>query len=147
MKQRSFFGCSAYRDGCRIICDNNNGKPGPVIERTDTPSAKQIAYAQSIARHDGLSISDETLGSSKALHAWIDQACASMPVRPASDAQRHFIADLIEQKQLKPPKGWPDALMYADASAFITEHYGGKTKSSATRKRKPVIADSLSASH
>lgn len=132
---RSFFGCSAYRDGCSVICENDAGKPGAVIARTDTPSEKQVAYAETIAQQTGLPPPTNTLSSSRDLAAWIDHARASMPPRPASDAQRAYIAVLIEQTQSQPPRGWPDALSKDEASAFITRHKGGKREATPTRKR------------
>lgn len=134
-KSRSFFGCSGYRDGCMVICENDKGKPGAVIERTDTPSEKQIAYAQTLAKETGISLSEDVLGSSKALSAWIDTSRAAVPPRPASEAQCGYIAKLIEQKGLKPPAGWPDGLTSDVAGAFISKH-NDKPKSKATRKRK-----------
>ena len=135
-KSTSFFGCSGYRDGCMVICENDNGTPGAVIERTDTPSEKQITYAQTIAKETGITLSEGTLGSSKALSAWIDASRAAVPPRPASEAQCGYIGKLIEEKGLKPPAGWPDGVTSDVASAFISKHKGGKAKATAARKRK-----------
>ena len=136
-KSRSFFGCSGYRDGCPVICENDNGKPGAVIERSDTPSEKQAAFAKRIAEENGLSLPDEVMASAKALSEWIDKAIAAAPPRPASDKQRDFIATLIEQNGLEPPKGWPDNVTSDVASAFISKNgKSGKSKPKTTRKRK-----------
>lgn len=136
-KSRSFFGCSGYRDGCPVICENDNGKPGAVIERSDTPSEKQAAFAKRIAEENGLSLPEEVMASAKALSVWIDEALAAAPPRLASDKQREFIATLIEQNGLEPPKGWPDNVTSDAASAFISKNgRSGKSKTKTTRKRK-----------
>lgn len=132
-KSRSFFGCSGYRDGCPVICENDNGKPGAVIERSDTPSEKQAAFAKRIAEENGLSLPEEVMASAKALSVWIDEALAAAPPRLASDKQREFIATLIEQNGLQPPAGWPDNVTSDVASAFISKNGKGGKKSA--RKR------------
>lgn len=135
-KSRSFFGCSGYRDGCPIICENDNGKPGAVIERSDTPSEKQAAFAKRIAEENGLSLPEEVMASAKALSVWIDEALAAAPPRLASDKQREFIATLIEQNGLQPPVGWPDNVTSDVASAFISKNGKAKGKSKPARRRK-----------
>lgn len=135
-KSRSFFGCSGYRDGCPVICENDNGKPGAVIERSDTPSEKQAAFAKRIAEENGLSLPEEVMASAKALSVWIDEALAAAPPRLASDKQREFIATLIEQNGLQPPAGWPDNVTSDVASAFISKNGKAKGKSKPARRRK-----------
>lgn len=135
-KSRSFFGCSGYRDGCPVICENDNGKPGAVIERSDTPSEKQAAFAKRIAEENGLSLPEEVVASAKALSVWIDEALAAAPPRLASDKQREFIATLIEQNGLQPPAGWPDNVTSDVASAFISKNGKAKGKSKPARRRK-----------
>ena len=135
-KSRSFFGCSGYRDGCPVICENDNGKPGAVIERSDTPSEKQAASAKRIAEENGLSLPEEVMASAKALSVWIDEALAAAPPRLASDKQREFIATLIEQNGLQPPAGWPDNVTSDVASAFISKNGKAKGKSKPARRRK-----------
>lgn len=135
-KSRSFFGCSGYRDGCPVICENDNGKPGAIIERSDTPSEKQAAFAKRIAEENGLSLPEEVMASAKALSVWIDEALAAAPPRLASDKQREFIATLIEQNGLQPPAGWPDNVTSDVASAFISKNGKAKGKSKPARRRK-----------
>lgn len=125
---RTFFGCSGFRDGCPVICENDNGKPGAVIERTDNPSEKQIAFAKKLAQEGERELSEETLASAKALKVWIDGALAAAPPRMASDSQCQLVAKLIEEKSIEPPAGWPDSLTLEKASAFISKHMGGKGK-------------------
>jgi len=132
---RKFFGCTGYRDGCEVLCEDDNGKPGPVIVRSDTPSDKQIEFARKLAGEQNLALPAETVASYKLLKVWIDKAKASAPPRLASDAQCRIIAKLIEEKGLEPPKGWPEACTMDAAGAFLDKHLS-KKKGKSSGKRK-----------
>jgi DNA topoisomerase-1 len=118
-KGRSFWGCSGYRDGCLLICEDDDGKPGNIIEHPDTPSDKALAFAQKIAAENRLTIPDETFVSAKKLGMWIDDVLKKSPPRKASEKQISFIRSIIEKNSVEPPAGWPDSLTAKEASGFI----------------------------
>ncbi|WP_217577464.1 type I DNA topoisomerase [Mesorhizobium sp. GbtcB19] len=78
---RSFWGCSGYREGCHVICENDGGKPGSSLERTHGPSDKALAFARKIESAHGLTIPAEAIASAKKLGTWIDDALKKKPLR------------------------------------------------------------------
>ncbi|WP_292444247.1 type I DNA topoisomerase [Mesorhizobium sp.] len=118
-KGRSFWGCSAYRQGCTVICEDNGGKPGAVVTRANKPSDKALAFARDIATQKGVTVPDGALCSSAELGAWIDRALDDRPVVRASPKQIELIQSLLSQGSAEPPKGWPSDVTAKAASAFI----------------------------
>ncbi|GAA5544262.1 DNA topoisomerase [Brucella sp. NBRC 113783] len=115
-KGRSYFGCTGYRDGCEVLCEDNNGQPGPIIALT--PSEKQLELARKLAAEQGISIPDEALSHSRKLREWIDGALVN--ARP-SEKQIEFARKLAADQDSTVPeaalatapklKAWIDAAL------------------------------------
>jgi DNA topoisomerase-1 len=131
----SFWGCDGYRDGCPVICENAEGKPGNMIKQTETPSDKALAFAQRIATENGLTIPEDTLASSGKLSTWINDALEKVPPRKASEKQLEFIRSIVEKHSVEPPKGWPDDVTAKEASDFIDRNVK-TSKNTRTRNRR-----------
>jgi DNA topoisomerase-1 len=127
----SFWGCSGYRDGCLVICADDDGKPGKILTHTDKPSDKALAYARDIAVRNGLVIPEDALVSAKKLGVWIDDALKKIPPRPASEKQIKFVGSILDASGEEPPKGWPDDLTAKDAGDFIDRHVKNGKKAAA----------------
>jgi DNA topoisomerase I len=136
-KKGPFWGCSAFKDGCKFICQDDGGKPGAAIEHTDTPSEKALAYAHSLAEENKLALEPETLASAKLLGDWIDAAVKGAPPRMASDKQKQLIKSLIEKNNLELPKEGVDGLTLAKASAFLDAHLSKSKKDGDRFRSRP----------
>jgi DNA topoisomerase I len=123
-KHGAFWGCSGYNEGCKIICTDIDGKPGPVSEHSDNPSEKALAYAQSLAEKSKLELTPETLASAKLLRVWMDEAIKITPPTPASDKQKALVKIIVEKNNLQMSDEALNGLTMAKASAFIDEHWG-----------------------
>jgi DNA topoisomerase I len=115
------FGCTGFRDGCTGLFINNNGVPGEVVAR-DKPTDAQLAFARKLAIETKIELHIEVAASSKLLREWIDKAKASQPPRMASPKQIQLIKQIMKEKSLGPPAGWPDAVTGGAASAFIEQN-------------------------
>lgn len=133
---KPFFACTGYSEGCTVICEDNNGDPGPVIERNGKPSEKQLDFARKLAAETGRALTDEHMATAAAVSTWIEEAKAARPPRPATEGQVAAVQRIIDAKGVEPPKGWPDNLMFEDASGFLDAHSnkGGKGKPSGKKR-------------
>ena len=115
-KGRTYFGCTGYREGCEGLCEDNGGKPGPVISLT--PSEKQLELARKLAGEQGITIPNEAFESSRKLREWIDAALVN--ARP-SEKQIEFARKLAAEQETTVPevamasapklKAWIDAAL------------------------------------
>jgi len=107
-------------DACRAFL-------GPMRERADGPSEKQIAFAQKLAEAAGVTIADVVLGDSRKLSGWIDGMSKERGASPASSKQMEWINKLVGEGA-KPPKGYPDSVSGAAAKTFLDAAFGNKDK-------------------
>lgn len=124
-KNGPFWGCTGYKEGCTVTCQDHDGKPGDPGEHGREPTEKAIAFAQKLAGDSGMDIPAEALASAHTLSAFIDEALKKQPPRPASDKQKEFVKSLVERLGIEPPDGGIETLTMKSASDFIDSHRNG----------------------
>lgn len=123
---------------CRKFLDEHLPKRDPNAPAgqggTYPPSAKQLEFAQRLAKEGGLQIPPEAMGSAKEMSAWIDKAMKKQPPRKPSEKQLAFARKLAEENDVDLPAD-AEADM-KKCSAFIDKMMGGGKQKAARRTTK-----------
>ena len=132
-KGHSFWGCSGYRDGCLVSCENDDGRPGNI--RSHAPSDKALAFARRLAAKNELVIPEKTLTSAKDLGAWIDDTLAKARSGKASAPRAARIRSIVPKRSAMSPSDQPGSTAAKDAEISIAKRLGADKKSEAAAKR------------
>ncbi|WP_297813042.1 type IA DNA topoisomerase [uncultured Helicobacter sp.] len=96
----------------------------PINEKDTKPSEKQIAYAEKLAKEQGIEIPKEIYEDSKECSALIEKLKKTKAPKPPSEKQIKLAEDLANKNNLELPKGYKDD--YQVCSAFIDKCFKSK---------------------
>jgi DNA topoisomerase III len=118
----------AKREGVRLATDVLKSFDacrsylGPMQDKRGDPGEKQLKYAQRLAEAQNIPLPGEVRGEVAKLSGWIDAARKQHGLAAATEKQTAWIQKLVG-KGAEPPKGYPDAVTMADASAFLEQAF------------------------
>lgn len=103
--------------GERSVAGDSRRKDEPRL-----PSPAQIGLAERIAARCKLAIPEDARNDARLLWRWIEAN------NLASEKQIEYIARLIGSGKVQAPKGYPDRVTAAEASAILDKAFGSKAK-------------------
>ena len=128
----------AKRDGVRLAADVPKSFQacrdylGPMGDKHEGPSEKQLAYAEKLAAAENTPLPNEVRHEVAKLSGWIDRVRKQHSLGPASDKQMEWIQKLVGEGS-NPPRGYPDAVTVADASDFLDRAFKNGNNSNRAR--------------